>query len=524
MKAFADLLDGLVYTPGREAKLRRLAAYFRDTPDPDRGYALAALTGKLSLKSAKPAMIRQLVSDRVDPVLFGWSYDYVGDLAETCALIWPARGEGTQTPRLGSVVEDLQAAHRAEVPGLIERWMDSLEAGPRYALLKLVTGGLRVGVSAGLAKTALARLGLVPPEEIEEVWHALSPPYVALFAYAEGRGPRPDTTEKLTFRAPMLAHPIDEAELAALNHEDFRAEWKWDGIRVQLVMRGREVRMFSRTGEDVGPAFPDLLETLHGEATLDGELLVGAALSPTGFADLQQRLNRKTVDRALMQRYPAFVRLYDILSEGADDLRPLPFDIRRERLASWVGRAGLPRLDLSPLIAFSSWDDLVNHRLASGASAAEGLMLKRGDSPYVAGRPKGLWYKWKRDPHLVDAVLMYAQRGHGKRSSFYSDFTFGVWADDDALVPVGKAYFGFTDAELVELDTWVRNNTVNRFGPVREVRSGLVLEIAFEGLQRSNRHKSGVAMRFPRINRIRWDKPPAEADRLEGLSRLLPPA
>ncbi len=523
MKAFADLLDGLVHTPGREAKLRRLTAYFRDTPDPDRGYALAALTGNLTLKTAKPAMIRALVADRVDPVLFGWSYDYVGDLAETCALIWPTRAADAQTPRLAAVVERLQAAHRAEVPRLIEGWMDSLDAGPRYALMKLVTGGLRVGVSSGLAKAALARLGPVPPEEIEEVWHALSPPYEALFAYAEGRGPRPDTTEKLTFRAPMLAHPIDEADFAALDPAAFRAEWKWDGIRVQLVMRGHEVRMFSRTGEDVGPAFPDLLDTLKGDATLDGELLVGDGLSPTGFADLQQRLNRKTVDRALMQRYPAFVRVYDMLFEGEEDLRPLPFDARRDRLADWVGRTALPHIDLSPQIAFSSWDDLVGHRLTSGNAAAEGLMLKRGDSPYVAGRPKGLWYKWKRDPHLVDAVLMYAQRGHGKRSSFYSDFTFGVWADDDALVPVGKAYFGFTDAELVELDKWVRNHTVKRFGPVREVAQGLVLEIAFEGLQRSNRHKSGVAMRFPRINRIRWDKPPAEADRLEGLSRLLPP-
>jgi len=254
------------------------------------------------------------------------------------------------------------------------------------------------------------------------------------------------------------------------------------------------------------------------------------------FNELQQRLNRKSVTPKLVEAYPAHIRAYDLLVEGEEDLRALPFEERRARLAAFVQRLGNPRIDLSPTLDFASIEDLAVARADPGAAGAghdaeavEGLMLKERASLYLPGRPKGLWYKWKRDPRLVDAVLMYAQRGHGKRSSFYSDYTFGVWQSSDQgdeLVPVGKAYFGFTDEELKELDRFVRNNTINRFGPVREVthepQAGLVLEVAFEGLQRSTRHRSGVAMRFPRINRIRWDKPPAEADRIDLLLRQLP--
>jgi DNA ligase-1 len=253
------------------------------------------------------------------------------------------------------------------------------------------------------------------------------------------------------------------------------------------------------------------------------------------FNVLQQRLNRKTVTAKLISEFPAHLRAYDLLVDGDQDLRGLPFLERRTRLEQFVERLDEPRVDLSPVVAFTTWSDLARARADPEAAAAgpdaeavEGIMLKRRDALYLPGRPKGPWWKWKRDPFVVDAVLMYAQRGHGKRSSFYSDYTFGVWTkgqDGDVLVPVGKAYFGFTDEELVQIDRFVRRNTVERFGPVREVihaaDSGLVLEVAFEGLQRSSRHKSGLAMRFPRINRLRWDKPPAEADRLETLEQML---
>jgi len=337
----------------------------------------------------------------------------------------------------------------------------------------------------------------------------------------------------------MLAHALEERDLRALDPADFMGEWKWDGIRVQAAAdvdaRGLTARLYSRTGEDISASFPDLVAAVRSPGVVDGELLIVREGRVQSFNVLQQRLNRKAVNEKLMAEFPAHLRAYDLLFEGSEDIRGLPFAARRARLERFVAQLDEPRIDLSPLVAFSSWDELAAARAnpaAAGAGedaeAVEGIMLKRRDGPYVLGRPKGPWWKWKRDPLIVDAVLMYAQRGHGKRSSYYSDYTFGVWTrgeEGDVLVPVGKAYFGFTDEELLAIDRFVRRNTVERFGPVREVvhetNRGLVLEVAFEGLQRSSRHKSGIAMRFPRINRLRWDKPPAEADRLETLEAML---
>jgi DNA ligase-1 len=337
----------------------------------------------------------------------------------------------------------------------------------------------------------------------------------------------------------MLAHALDEPELAALDPAEFMAEWKWDGIRVQAVAARRDgatlARLYSRTGEDISRSFPDLIDALRLPGAIDGELLIMREGRVQSFNVLQQRLNRKSVTGKLMAEFPAHLRAYDLLAGGEEDLRALPFAERRARLERFIARLDEPRIDLSPLVPFTTRDDLGAARkdpAAAGAGkdadAVEGIMLKRRDSLYVPGRPKGPWWKWKRDPFIVDAVLMYAQRGHGKRSSYYSDYTFGVWTrgdDGDELVPVGKAYFGFTDEELLQIDRFVRRNTIDRFGPVREVvhkpDEGLVLEVAFEGLQHSTRHKSGLAMRFPRINRLRWDKPPGEADRLERLETIL---
>jgi DNA ligase-1 len=318
----------------------------------------------------------------------------------------------------------------------------------------------------------------------------------------------------------MLAHPLEAADLAALKPKDWRAEWKWDGIRVQLVATTGGRRLFSRSADDISGAFPEILDVMNFHAVLDGELLVVRDGTVAPFADLQQRLNRKAVNARMMERFPAWIHLYDLLFDGTEDLRSLPFDQRRQRLEAWVAREKPARMDLSPLIRFSTLQELMVLRDGARAASIEGLMLKRGDSAYLPGRVKGQWWKWKRDPLTVDAVLMYAQRGHGKRSSFYSDYTFGVWRDAE-LVPVGKAYFGFTDQELAFLDRWIRNHTIARFGPVREVAKDMVLEVAFDAVQLSNRHKSGLAMRFPRIARIRTDKPAAEADRLETLMALV---
>jgi DNA ligase 1 len=612
MNRFAALLDRLAYEPGRNAKLRLLTDYFRTTADPDRGYALAAITGALSFRYAKPGLIRTLVEERTDPTLFALSYDYVGDLSETVALMWPGKapaqatdislarlrgrategaqphapslwpaplptqqaGEGKESaaaanaisdadalfdaetvpqaeksqspaPTLTEVVATLATLGKAELPAQLAAWLDDLDETGRWALLKLVTGALRIGVSARLAKTAVAALGNRDVNDIEILWPSLKPPYGDLFAWLEGRAGKPESGDPAPFRPPMLSHAIEEADFAALDPADFAAEWKWDGIRVQAVAArgpdgGTVRRLFSRTGEDISASFPDLVDAFAFEGALDGELLILRDGRVQSFNVLQQRLNRKTVTAKLMAEFPAHLRAYDLLVDGADDLRGDAFTARRARLEAFVARLGfgsgdLVRIDLSPQVPFAAWEELAAARADPGAAGAgvdaeaiEGVMIKQRSSPYLPGRPKGPWWKWKRDPFVVDAVLMYAQRGHGKRSSFYSDYTFGVWTTGPAgeeLVPVGKAYFGFTDAELAEIDKFVRANTVNRFGPVREVvhesGSGLVFEVAFEGLQRSTRHRSGIAMRFPRISRLRWDKAPRDADRMETLEALL---
>ncbi len=534
MREFAALLDRLVLTPQRNGKIKLLVDYFRQTPDPDRGLALAAITRDLDIANVKPAMLRALVAERMDEQLFAYSYDYVGDLAETISLVWSAKEPSrvNAIPTLGDVVASLARASRSDAIRLVEKWLDQLDASARYALLKLVTGGLRIGVSARLAKQALADFGAVDVGEIEELWHGLKPPYQSLFAWLEGKTEKPASLAAAPFRPVMLSTPLEEPDYARIVAEDYAAEWKWDGIRVQLTAEAGQRRIYSRTGDDISHAFPDIADAMHFEGTLDGELLVARSTAESveigAFGDLQQRLNRKAVSAKQMESHPAFVRLYDLLIDGDEDVRTLPFAERRQRLERFVSDLDSTRFDLSPLLPYSIFEDLVTMRRNPPHPVIEGLMLKQWDSTYVPGRPKGPWFKWKRDPFTIDAVLVYAQRGHGKRSSFYSDYTFAVWTgpeDDPHLVPVGKAYFGFTDEELKQLDAYVRNNTTERFGPVRSVRAeqnhGLVLEVAFEGLNRSKRHKSGVAMRFPRIARLRWDKPPIEADRLETLEALL---
>jgi DNA ligase-1 len=525
MKVFAALLDRLAYTPSRNDKLRLLADYFAGTPDPDRGYALAALTDGLFFRMPLRRILTEMLGTRVDPVLFNLSRDYVGDTAETIALLWPGREGEDAPPRLAAIVEAVQAAAPAEIPALLAGWLDHLDPTGRWALLKLLTGALRVGVSARLAKTGLAEWSGKPLAEIEEVWLGLQPPYVELFTWLTGDGARPDTGGSAVFRPLMLAHPIEDRELDSINSSDFVAEWKWDGIRVQAAHQHGEKRLFSRTGDDISRAFPDVMEALPEGVVLDGELLVMRDGEVAPFNDLQQRLNRKTVTGSMLKSHPAHIRLYDMLFEGEEDLRTLPFTGRRARLEAWHERRAPSRTDISDIIDFASISELEALRASARETGIEGLMLKRRDSPYIGGRPKGHWYKWKRAPLIIDAVLMYAQRGSGKRSSYYSDYTFGAWRTGETgeleLVPVGKSYFGFTDEELKQLDQFVRSHTVDSFGPVRQVEPKLVFEVAYDSVHRSARHKSGVAMRFPRIHRIRWDKPAEEADRLETLAAMI---
>ena len=531
MRAFSQLLDDLVYTRSRNTKLKLIGDYLKETPDPDRGYGLAALTGTLDIPHVKPAAIRGLVEERIDPMLFYMSRDYVGDTSETLALLWPTPpGEPPEvddaTIRITDAIEQLRSASKMDAPQILARMLDHLDASGRFALLKLALGELRVGINARLAKQALAQAFGLELDAVEEVWHGLRPPFTELFDWAEGRGEQPLARDLPIFRPFMLAHPLDDARLSL---EDFAAEWKWDGIRVQLVHAGGETRLYSRTGDDVSGSFPDVAEAFRIPAVLDGELLVrgetqGSGLevaSAASFNALQQRLGRKNVSQKMLGAYPAFVRLYDILFDGGEDLRELPWEQRRKRLEAVAEQLDAERFDVSQLVDARDFDELEDLRANARDVAIEGIMLKRRDSPYVAGRRTGLWYKWKRDPLTADCVLMYAQRGSGKRSSYYSDYTFGCWSDEGELLPVGKAYFGFTDDELRWLDRWIRGHTVQRFGPVREVEKSLVLEVAFDSIHKSTRHKSGVAMRFPRISRIRIDKPAAEADRTASLQAMV---
>ncbi|MBA4763880.1 MAG: cisplatin damage response ATP-dependent DNA ligase [Erythrobacter sp.] len=528
MEKFAALIDALVYTRSRNEKLRLIAEYLRATPDPDRGWALAALSDGLDFPAVKSSTIRNLLKDRVDPVLWTLSRDFVGDTAETASLLWPAPDTPPAPPSVSEAVEILNAMNRKTVVTELPKLLDRLDSSGRYALLKFATGGMRIGVSSRLAKTAFAQAFEVSVDDVEEYWHGLTPPYAELFAWAaEGDAP-PDIENLPTFRPFMLAHPLEEA---VVDLADYAAEWKWDGIRVQLVRAGGETRLFSRSGDDISATFPEFLGILPMNAVVDGELLVrgntqgGEAGGAASFNALQQRLGRKTVSNKMLKDYPAFIRLYDVLLLEGEDMRPRPWTERRGQLEALASRLPDSHFDISSVVEATDFKHLSRIREGSRDDAIEGLMLKRRDSPYIAGRRVGYWYKWKRDPLLVDCVLMYAQRGSGKRSSFFSDYTFGCWDGDPDqgadLLPVGKAYSGFTDEELKKLDRHMRSNTVNRFGPVRETDKSLVFEVAFDSVHESKRHKSGLAMRFPRIHRIRWDKPPHEADRIEALRALI---
>jgi len=476
MNRFAQLLDRLAYEPGRNNKLRLLTSYFREVEDPDRGYALAALTGALSFKHAKPGLIRDLIAARTDPVLFALSYDYVGDLSETVALMWPrssplpprgggegsgvgglstrstARSEAAEAPptpdleselcsprtppramraeggerilpghnnppppTLTEVVTRLRTLGKTELPGQLARWLDELDETGRWALLKLVTGAMRIGISARLAKTAVAGLGDKDPHEIELMWPGLTPPYLDLFAWLEGRAEKPVNLDPAPFRPVMLAHAIETTDFANLDAADFIAEWKWDGIRVQAVS-GRDgrgnmlARLYSRSGEDITKSFPDLLPSLHLQDSsdlehdvsrkplhtfrhhapfaIDGELLVVRDGRVQSFNVLQQRLNRKVVSPRLIKDYPIHLRAYDLLGEGDTDLRTLPFAERRARLEAFVAKLDDPRIDLSPTIAFDSWDALTAAR-KDPASAGAGDDAGADRDGRGAGAPAG---------------------------------------------------------------------------------------------------------------------------------------
>ena len=518
MEEFAALVDALVYTRSRNEKLRLIAEYLRSTPDPDRGWALAALSDGLDFPAVKSSTIRNLMKDRVDPVLWTLSRDFVGDTAETASLLWPAPDSEPDPPGVSETVELLSAMTRKSVMVDLPNLLDRLDASGRYALLKLATGGMRIGVSSRLAKTAFAQAFEVSVEQVEEYWHGLEPPYDPLFAWAaHGQAP-PDIENLPTFRPFMLAHPLEDT---VVDLADYAAEWKWDGIRAQLIARPNGVWVWSRGEEPMAGRFPEV-EAAAGalpEAVLDGELVAWHD-KVLPFSQMQRRIQRKTVGEKLLREVPVAFLAYDLIEYQGRDWRARPLRERRAALETLVADAGEPALKLSPLVDAPDWPALAALRADSREHQVEGLMLKHRDSPYRSGRVRGDWWKWKIDPLTLDAVLLYAQPGHGRRANLYTDYTLAV-PDGDGYVPIAKAYSGLSDQEIGRLDRWIRRNTVEKFGPVRSVQPHHVFEIAFEGIQPSPRHKSGIALRFPRIARWRQDLTPDQADSLTQVKELL---
>ncbi|STX29831.1 Putative DNA ligase-like protein Rv0938/MT0965 [Legionella beliardensis] len=527
MKKFAQLLSTLYFTYSHLDKMTVIQQFFKETADPERGYALAIMANTLVFPTFKRSLIKELMQEKVDPVLFELSYDYVGDMSETVALLWPEfvqeDGKEHELPPLSVIISNFNSLPKDQIKAYLGELLNQCNATERWALLKLGTSSLRIGISTRFLKKTLAEYGHVTIQQIEKIWHGLEPPYIDLFAWLEKKTPEPVVSENIFFHPIMLSHPLEEKDIELINPQEFSFERKYDGIRVQVVSTTKGKALFTRTGENISGTFPDLLELIQGDVVLDGELIVHTSTGIGSFNQLQQRLNRKTPSKKLFIEFPAGLIVYDILAWNQTDLTTLTFKERRKKLSEWVETFPSNKILLSELLTIKNnqtLHQLKEQILAENHAAVEGVMIKRNLSPYIVGRPKGHWFKWKRNPFIIDAVLMYAQRGHGIRSSFYSDFTFGLW-QNEKLLPIGKAYSGFTDKELVQLDRWVRHNTIQRFGPVREVEKKLVFEVAFDAVNLSTRHKSGLALRFPRINRIRWDKPAVEADQLDTLMQLL---
>lgn len=524
MKRFATLFARLDETTKTNRKVDALAAYFSEAPPEDAAWALYFLSGR-KLRQIVPT--RKLAGWAAEEAglsewLFEESYHAVGDLAETIALVLPEAGDGTHEP-LHRWVEDRLLPLRGlpeeeQRPRLIAAWRE-LTSGQRFVWNKLITGSFRVGVSQGLVLRGLSRASGIEPPVLEHRMMGHWEPTAAWFTSLLAEDTEDvDTSRPYPF---FLAHPLEAEPDSLGDPAAWQAEWKWDGIRAQLVRRSGETFLWSRGEELVTDRYPELhaaAERLPDGTVLDGELLGWKDGRVLPFAELQRRIGRKTVGKAILNQVPVRLVAYDILERLGEDIRPEPLQQRRIWLEEIVSAVALPdRLGLSPLVLSADWSGLAAERETSREQNVEGLMLKRLDSPYRVGRVRGDWWKWKITPLSVDAVLIYAQAGSGRRASLYTDYTFALWNEQGELVPFAKAYSGLSDEEIRKVDAFIRRNTIEQFGPVRSVKPELVFELAFENISRSKRHKSGVAVRFPRILRWRTDKPIEEADRLETL-------
>jgi DNA ligase-1 len=548
MKAFTELYWRLDATSSITEKVAALRDYFAAAPPDDAAAALAVLSGSRQLRSVSTAQLREWAAEATGfPAwLVEECYAHVGDLAETLALVLPepaaeaAAGSGLGLAEaMQATIHDLRGAGDDRKREVVLAVWRQLAPRERIVWHKLLTGGLRVGVSRTLVARALAEIAGV---EQAEMTHRLAgeppadgPAFARLLA---AESPLADSRRPYPF---FLASALDRTALDHVAEDlgavaDWQAEWKWDGMRAQLVRRGAELAVWSRGEELVNDAFPEIAAAgaaLPPGTVLDGELLAVAGGRLLPFAMLSKRASRKTVTKKILAEIPCVFVAYDLLEQGGEDLRPRPIVERRARLEALVAtpftdviagpaRADANRLFLSPLVTAATWEELAAARAESRSRGVEGLMLKRRSSPYAVGRTRGDWWKWKVEPLEIDAVILYAQAGHGRRAGLHSDYTLGLW-HDGRLVTVAKAYSGLTDAEIVEIDRIVRATTIEKHGPVRICTPTLVMQLAFEGVSRSTRHKSGVAVRFPRIIRWRRDKDPADAGTLADLQRMIPP-
>jgi DNA ligase 1 len=525
MKRFTELFTALDGTTRTSVKLRVLESYFADAEPADAAWALFFLSGRRP-KRAIPA--RRLLewaaaASGVPQWLAEESYFAVGDLAETVALLLPETTAATGLPLhrvVADFIEPLPAAAEPEKRSLMERAWPEMDARQRLVFHKLVTGAFRVGVAQTLVSRALAAVAHVEPgvmaHRLMGEWQPTAADYLRLLS---GDGLSDDAARPYPF---FLAHAVDDpAELGDIG--DWQVEWKWDGIRAQLIRRGGRIVLWSRGEELLTERFPEITEAarrLPDGVVLDGEILCWRAESVLPFAVLQRRIGRRSPGPRILAEAPAIFLAFDLLEHDAADLRGETLADRRALLESVIAHAGVSPLRVSPTVPTNDWETLRSLREQSRERGVEGFMLKRAASRYGVGRKRGDWWKWKVEPYSVDAVLVYAQRGHGRRASLYTDYTFAVW-DGDELVPFAKAYSGLTDAEIRKVDRFVRHHTLERFGPVRRVEPRLVFELAFEGIQLSTRHRSGVAVRFPRMARWRTDKQPRDADTLDTVRSLI---
>jgi DNA ligase-1 len=526
MKRFARLFAQLDATTKTSAKTAALAAYFTEAPEEDRLWTIALLSGRRPKRTVNATELRTWAAEAAGlPLwLFEEAYPVVGDLAETITLILPppTRDASTTLSQHMSALIALTGRPEAERRAHILAAWDSLDDDERFLFNKLITGGFRMGVSQGLMTRALAQATGIDEallaHRLMGDWTPGRTSYAALIQTNDGAG---DGARPYPF---ALAAPLEDAPESLGHADDWLAEWKWDGIRGQLIHRRDAFALWSRGEELITDRFPEfetLRDFLPPGTVIDGEVLAWGGEAPLPFAALQKRIGRKTVPRKLLAEAPARMLAYDLLELGGEDLRAAPLVARRAKLTQALAALppGLP-IGLSPDVPFDDWAGLAAARAGARDKGAEGFMLKRLSSAYHVGRKRGDWWKWKLDPYTVDAVMIYAQAGHGRRATLYTDFTFAV-RDGDELVPFTKAYSGLTDAEFRAITDWVRRNTLERFGPVRRVPPELVFEIAFEGIQASSRHKSGIALRFPRMARWRQDKPVAEIDTIDSLRALL---